>query len=196
MSPRRTGATEDVLRHQIADGEATREDELLADFESRKQRGERFSIAEFCQQHDYASAKGIRRFSRLRVALHTYCRAGARDHVQLPDRIAALHRDLAAREAEVVRLRDRLSVVTELEMRLEIVEAARVQATFEAGQLRAMVTALVFQIAPRSVKRAAMIERTLLEVAQSLVPGLPDAVPEDHQAILDPRVLAIVRSNP
>ncbi|MBV9921356.1 MAG: hypothetical protein JOY78_10965, partial [Pseudonocardia sp.] len=63
---------------------ASREADLLADFESRKQRGERFTIAEFCWAHGYATAKGIRRFARLRAALHAYC-GGAPGHVQQPD---------------------------------------------------------------------------------------------------------------
>ncbi|MBV9921705.1 MAG: hypothetical protein JOY78_12755, partial [Pseudonocardia sp.] len=81
-----------------------------------------------------------------------------------------------------------------LEARVEAAEAARAQAVAEANQLRAMVTALVSQIAPQSVKRAEAIERELLAAARPLVPGLPERVPESAPGP-ETRVLSLMQED-
>lgn len=157
---------------------SSREQALLNALEVIRRKKERITIIEFAKRSGYSHRSALQRYPTLRKALHDYCVVEAgRRHLPAPraDLVerAAQERESRAQTRELARLRARLAAAEGQIAEHVVAVADRETLVQERDALRGIVSALVAQIAQRSVVRAQDIERDILAVAGQFVEGLP-----------------------
>lgn len=170
------------------------EAKLLKLLETRRRKGERFTIAQFVRDAGYANRSALRRFPTLKKELYDYCvsQHGVRG-LPKPSEWKALEHHNKQLRLEADALERRLDELPRVQERLmsTVQEAVRLKA--ENGALRALVSAVVSHMAQRNLRDASELEDMLRGVALQLVPEAGQPMPGAEASVVKPLRRAVRR---